>query len=330
MTEALIARPDEEVLEEGRYNVSTLKQRVRSVTSLTQADWLTPMFSLIAAVLFGSGTTAVRQGLRYLDPQTGSVVSIATTVACLLLIAPWWMQASYWSNPGIWVFAAGGLVHPIFSRLMAYEANKRVGPTVSSAFDGTSPLFAAGMAIAFLDESLTLPIAIGTVLTMGGVMALYWSPSISSRLMQAAALFAVGAAFLRALIGVIGKYGLEMLPSPLMGGFVAYLVSAIAASMILGARHRSNPIDFHRTGLAWFMLSGIISGVAVTCFFYALLYGDVIVVTPIVSTVPLFAMLTAVAFGIDRITGRIVLAVFIVIAGVVVVSFGRVCFGDVC
>ena len=284
---------------------------------------LAPTFSIIAAILFGAGTTAVRQGLRFLDPQTGSVVSIATTVVCLLLVAPWWMQASFWSNPGIWVFAAGGLVHPIFSRLLAYEANKRVGPTVSSAFDGTSPLFAAGMAIAFLDETLTLTITLGTLLTIGGVLTLYWSPSISSKLMQGAALFAVGAAFLRALIGVIGKYGLEMLPSPLMGGLVAYVVSTIAAAIILGFRHRAKPVHFHRAGVAWFVLSGFVSTIAVTCFFYALLYGEVIVVTPIVSTVPIFAMLTAAIFRIERITPRIVTAVLIVIIGVAVVSFGR-------
>ena len=284
---------------------------------------LTPMFSLIAAVLFGGSATSVRQGLKYLDPQTGSVVSIASTITCLLLVSPWWMKTSYWGNPGIWVFAAGGLVHPIFSRLLAYEANKRVGPTVSSAFDGTSPLFAAGMAIAFLDESLTLPIAIGTLLTMGGVLVLYWSPTISAKLMQAAALLALGAAFLRALIGVIGKFGLEMLPSPPMGAFMAYLVSTIAATLVLGVRHRANPITFHRAGLGWFGLSGFLSAVAVTCFFYALLYGDVIVVTPIVSTVPLFTMLTAVAFGVERVTWRIVMSVLIVISGVVVVSFGR-------
>ena len=280
------------------------------------------MFSLIAAVLFGASTTAVCLGLKYLDPQTGSVVSIATTVVCLLLVSPWWMQASYWSNPGIWVFAAGGLVHPVFSRLMAYEANKRVGPTVSSTFDGTSPLFAAGMAIAFLDESLTWPITIGTGLIMGGVVTLYWNRSISSKLMQAAALFALGAAFLRAMIGVIGKFGLEILPDPFMAGFVAYTVSTVFATMILVIRHHASPIAFPRAGLGWFMFSGVLSAVAVTCFFYALLFGDVIVVTPIVSTVPLFAMLTAATFGVDRITGRIVLAVLVVIAGVSVVSVG--------
>ena len=280
------------------------------------------MFSLIAAVLFGASTTAVRLGLKYLDPQTGSVVSIATTVVCLLLVSPWWMQASYWSNPGIWVFAAGGLVHPVFSRLMAYEANKRVGPTVSSTFDGTSPLFAVGMAIAFLDESLTWPITIGTGLIMGGVVTLYWNRSISSKLMQAAALFALGAAFLTAMIGVIGKFGLEILPDPFMAGFVAYTVSTVFATMILVIRHHASPIAFPRAGLGWFMFSGVLSAVAVTCFFDALLFGDVIVVTPIVSTVPLFAMLTAATFGVDRITGRIVLAVLVVIAGVSVVSVG--------
>lgn len=290
---------------------------------MTESWWHTPGFSLIAAVLFGASTNAVRQGLRYLDPQTGSVVSIVTTLLCLLAAAPWWMQASYWSNPGVWVFAAGGLVHPIFSRLLAYEANRRVGPTVSSTFDGTSPLFAAGMAIGFLDESLTWPITIGTLLTMGGVMVLYWDRSLSQKLIQGAALFALGAAFLRALIGVIGKFGMEMLPDPFMAGFVAYLVSTVAASAILAVRHRANPIDFRPAGLAWFMLAGLLSAIAVTCFFNALLFGDVIVVTPIVSTVPLFAMLIAVTFRVEHITGRIVLSVLVVIAGVIVVSLGR-------
>ena len=80
---------------------------------MTGSFWLTPMFSLIAAVLFGVSTTAVRLGLKYLDPQTGSVVSIATTVVCLLLVSPWWMQAGYWSNPGIWVFPVAFSTHPL-------------------------------------------------------------------------------------------------------------------------------------------------------------------------------------------------------------------------
>ena len=294
------------------------------MTAMIEPLWLTPLFSLVAAMLFGGSATAVRQGLQFFDPQTGSVVSIATTFLCLGALAPWWMQTSYWSNPAVWVFAAGGLVHPIFSRLLSYEANTRVGPTVSSAFDGTSPLFAAGMAIAFLDESLTVAIATGTLLTMGGVLTLYWSPSFSSKLMQGAALFALGAAFLRALIGVIGKFGLEALPDPFMAGFVAYAVSVVAASFILALRHRANPIQFHRAGLGWFALSGLLSAIAVTCFFYALLHGDVIVVTPIVSTVPIFAMLTATAFGVEKVTRRVVLSIFVVIAGVIVVSYGRI------
>ena len=70
---------------------------------------------------------------------------------------------------------------------MAYAANRRVGPTVSSAFDGTSPLFAAGMAVVALGEQLTSPIAAGTFLTAGGVIALYWSRSTASKVMQVAA-----------------------------------------------------------------------------------------------------------------------------------------------
>ena len=57
-----------------------------------------------------------------------------------------------------------------------------------------------------------------------------------------------------------------------------------------------------------------------SCFFYVLLYGEVIVVTPIVSTTPLFAMLTAMLFGVERITRRVVTSVLIVVVGVALVS----------
>ncbi len=282
------------------------------------------MFALLAAVLFGVSNNVVRQGLKYLDSQSGTVVSISTATACLLLVSPWWMHADDWRNPAVWVFAAGGLVHPIFSRLMAFESNKRVGPTVSATFDGTAPLFAAGMAIAALGERLTLPIAVGTLLTTVGVMALFWRPSTPHKVMQAAALFALGAAVLRALIGVIGKFGLEMLPNPLMGVFIAYAVSTVAASVIFGIRSRSAPLRFSRAGLFWFMSVGVITAVAAACFFSALLFGQVIVVTPIVSTSPLFTMLTAMVFGADRLTLKVVISVLIVVLGVMLVSLGRV------
>lgn len=287
---------------------------------MTDSAWLTPTFALFAAVLFGASANAVRKGLEHMDSQSGTVVSIGTAVVCLALVAPWWMHAEDWYSPAVWVFAAGGLVHPIFSRLMAYEANRRVGPTVSATFDGTSPLFAAGLAIVVLGEELTIPIAVGTVLTAGGVMALYWGRSMPSKVMQMAALFALGAAVLRALIGVIGKAGLEILPNPMMAGFVAYGVSAIAASLILVVRSRSGLPPFPRAGVLWFILVGMLTAVAASCFFFALLYGEVIVVTPIVSISPLFAMLTAMAFAVEPLTRRIIVPVLVAVAGVVLVS----------
>jgi uncharacterized membrane protein len=284
---------------------------------------MAPLFALAAAVLFGASNNVARQGLNHLDSQSGTVVTISTTAVCFLLVSPWWMRAEDWYSPGVWIFAVGGLVHPIFSRLMAYEANRRVGPTVAAAFDGTAPLFAAGMAIAALGEQLTLPIAVGTLLTAGGVTALYWRPSTPHEVMRAAALFALGAAVLRALISVIGKFGLEVLPNPMMGVFVAYAVSTIAAWMIFGIRSRSALPRFSRAGLLWFVSNGVISAVAAASFFFALFVGQVVVVTPIVSTTPLFTMLTAMVFGADHLPRRVVFSVPIVVLGIVLVSLGR-------
>jgi len=284
---------------------------------------LSPLLALAAAVIYGLVAQTTRLGLNFLDPQRGSAISILTTLTCFIAMSPWWFSPSEWMNPGLLAFVVAGLVHPVLSRYCAYESNRRIGATASSTFDATSPLFGAGLAILFLGETLSSGIFVGTLLAMVGVMFIYWAPSTSALVMQAAVLFSFGAAMFRAVGLVAGKFGLNALPNPFMAAFVTFAVSALLAVSLLVIQR--NPLIHHlaRSGSWWFVVSGVMSAVASVCIYFALLHGRAVVVIPIVSAAPLFTLLAGRVFGLEKLTVRIILGVAITITGVAFVSLSR-------
>ena len=284
---------------------------------------LSPALALAAAVIYGIVAQSTRLGLNYLDSQRGSALSILTTLSCFVLISPWWFSVQDWLNPGLFAFALAGLVHPVLSRYFAYEANRRVGATISSTFDATSPLFGAVLAILFLGEVLSSGLVGGTLLVMLGVMFVYWAPATPSLVMQTAVLFSFGAALFRAVGLVAGKFGLNVLPNAFMAAFVTFAVSALLAVSLLKVQRKSLVKHLTKSGSWWFVVSGVLSAGASVCVYFAFLHGRAVVVIPIVSAAPLFTLLIGRVFGLEKLTARIILGVSVTISGVALVSFSR-------
>ena len=285
-----------------------------------------PLLTLCAAAFFGMSANTVRAGLRHLDSRTAAIVSIGSTVGCYLLVSPLWMRAQDWTNPGLLIFAAFGLVHPWLSRYMAYEANRRVGATISATFEANSPLFTAALAVVFLGERLTMLLAAGTLMTVAGIGWVYWNRAVAASIMRAAALLALGAMVLRGLLMLITKIGLGVMPNPVMGAFAAYAVSLVCALGFHFARAGGGTIPVVRGGGGWLLLTGALTATGTFCLFTALLRGQVVVVSPILASYPLFTMLTAWLFATELLGRRAVAGVIVTVAGVVLVSFaaGRV------
>lgn len=280
--------------------------------------------ALLAAVLFGIGGVLSKRGLAHVDARTGAMISIGVTVLIYALSAPWWMRAADWFTPGFWVFVLAGLFHPMLSMYMALEAISRAAPTVAATFASTAPLFAAFTAIVFLGESMSLWVALGTLGTVAGVMTLSWARGGAPRQLQAALLFATGAAVVRGLNHTMGKWGLELLPNVFMASFVSFSVSFIGMSISYRMRRRALPARLPRRALMYFGVLGVLISVAIVCVYAALASGSVVVVSPIVAAYPLFTLLAAVAAGEDRISARLLAGVLLVVAGVGLISAGVV------
>lgn len=280
------------------------------------------VLALGAACLFGVSAVIAKRGLSHVNAQVGAILSIATTTALFALTAPWWMKAEYWFTAGFWVFVANGLIHPLLSMYLALEATARTGPTVSATFSSTAPLFAALTAVVFLGETLNLPVALGTLATVAGVMTLSWSAGGVPILLRAALLLATGAAIIRGLNHTIGKFGLELLPSAAMAGFVSFAVSLVGSLVIYRLRNGPVAVRIPRPGLLCFLVTGTLIAVAILCMYSALFNGAVVVVSPIIAAYPLFTLLASAAFRQEPLSTRSVVGVLLAVGGVALISLG--------
>ncbi len=275
-----------------------------------------------AACLFGISAVTAKRGLLAVDPQAASLTVIGTVVALYLATSPLWMHARDWFTAGFWIFVLNGLMHPFLSMYLSLQATARTGPTVAATLSGTSPLFAAVTAIAFLGESINIWIALGTMATVAGVMALSWSPKGAGGVLRAALLFATGAAIVRGLNHTIAKWGLGSMPNPFMAGFVSFSVSFCGAWLVYRLRTGTLMLQMPRAALGYLVLTGGFIALAIVCMYGGLATGLVVVVSPIVAAYPVFTLLTALMFKQEHVSRKLAMGVVLVVAGVVLVSHG--------
>jgi len=123
------------------------------------------LFALLAALGFGCQAIFARLGLQYVRPTAGTLISITASflfVGTLALIfnAREILAISLIAIP--W-FILTALLHFPMGRLLNYTGTQLAGATRAVPIVGTSPLFSAIFAIAFLGERLTPLLLLGTL-----------------------------------------------------------------------------------------------------------------------------------------------------------------------
>lgn len=280
------------------------------------------VFALLAAIFFGLSAIPAKRGLSHTDTQTGALISILTVVTVFLISSPWWMRSQDWFTTGFWIFVATGLFHPALSLYFTLESMDRAGATVASTLAATSPIFAALTAMILLGESMTPLIAIGTLVTMCGVISLTWMPGTGiTRVMRIALVFATAAAVIRGLINTTGKFGLDLMPNAMMAGFLSHAVGGLGVLVIYRLRRGRLPLNMSGAGFRAFGLSGCFIAIAIACMYSALLRNSVTLVAPVIGTYQVFTLLAALALKEEKITLHIAGGVAVVVAGVVLITW---------
>lgn len=133
-------------------------------------------FSLLAGMGFAASAVFAKIGLQNISTTSGTLFSlIVSTIGAFglaLLLDP----SNILVPSGVslaWLFFTGLLNFPL-GRLFNFAGVRLAGVSKASTIVATSPLFATGLAIILLDESINFSILIGTFAIMGGMILILY------------------------------------------------------------------------------------------------------------------------------------------------------------
>lgn len=290
---------------------------------MSDFPYLAPLYALCSAFLFALSNHLSNMGLQGSDARTGTMVSIAASAVVYWLFAPFYMQGWYWLTFACLLFALVGIIRPALSSALAMASIQTMGPTLSSALTASSPIFGAFWALLVLGETLSWPIAIGTIAVIAGAVVAAWNPQGVKRSFPVWAIsLPLAAAFIRATGHAVTKIGLGEVPSPSFAVFMGNSVSLATTTAAYKIQGRRISGDFN--SLKWFVAAGIANALSIQFLNNALHVGTLLSTMPIVSAAPVFTMLLGLAyFGRETITWRTVATIALIVPGVILVAVAK-------
>ncbi len=211
------------------------------------------VLALCASFLFGLALVLTQFGLHHVPPSRGASVSIPTSAVLFSALAPFMLDWDGWDPRGALIFVLVGLLFPATVTLLTFEANRRMGPSVSGALSNLTPLFAVVVA-AFLFNEVPRPLqALGIAMIVIGVITLSINRDwLGTRWHFGAILLPIGIAGIRGLTHPITKLGLALWPSPFAAVLIGYLMSSLVVTGVAVTGKHPLPSGNRRAGRLWF------------------------------------------------------------------------------
>ena len=284
-------------------------------------------YALANAFLFALHNMLTKKALRYSNPATAVISGLLINIVFLWGVSVLFVPLSSLTSAAILIFAAVGLFQPGLTRLLSYKGIDALGVAITDPIRATTPLFSAMMAIIFLDEKLTVPIMVATLMIIAGITLLSWRNG-SMKLAGSAVFlwYPIAASALAGATQVVRKFGLAAVPHPFLAAAVTATSSFVVSILTLWYVESSQQTwKMNRQCFWWFLAAGITISFAMVCIYYALDLGKVSVVIPIASTGPFFSLILASLFlrDVERVTSRIVLSAAMIVGGVLLLTLWK-------
>ena len=291
-------------------------------------------FAFLSALGFSSGGILLRVGTQRVSAPTAtffSVITAAVLISVLALILNLPEVKSVTPTALGWFALMGAIAYPV-ARVLIVTAMTMVGATRAAPMISVQPLFAFGLALAFLGERPNLLVILGTPIVVFGLI-LVVLPSRTNgsvdRVLTARKLgylLALGAAASFAGRDVISRHVVGSIAPPMVTAAFALTIGSVLLFLLT---YRDVINSFRRLPgryLGICCLAGAFQGLAVASLFQALSLAPVTVVSPISASNPLITLLLAHIFlqRLERITPLLVVGTLLSVGGVVLVVLGAV------
>ena len=216
------------------------------------------------------------------------------------------------------IVAAIGIGDTVF-----FESTRAIGLSRAMTIATTYPVGAALLAAAFLDEPLTIPVMVGTFLTLGGVALIVSVRPDDSHPQRLA--FGVWTALVASVAWAVSTAMMKV-PLSEIDPLTAQAVRLPLASALLWLtpwtwRAGSAMRKAGRGPLVTIAILSVVTAASSVLFVASLKYAGVAVGSVLSATAPVFALPLGVMFLGERIATATVAGVLLAVAGVVVLQF---------
>jgi drug/metabolite transporter (DMT)-like permease len=204
-----------------------------------------------------------------------------------------------------------------------FRSIDRIGVAPTTSLTNVNAFFGAFWAFFILGERPSPTIWMGILIVVSGVYLL--SGGGIGQVKPRNMLLPLSSAACFGLAHTLRKFGFGGQEPLLFEAFLQGLAAAIAAPVLFRLGGASKPLAFNRRSMGFFVLAGLSQAAAQLTLLNALRQGMVAVVSPVVSTAPLFTLLLAPILlrGREKISSRLIVSMVLIVAGVVLVTSSR-------
>jgi len=273
------------------------------------------LFAIMNAISFAISGIVVRIALiKKSSPFTAFLTFASGTVLVWLLVLI--LGYDLPNKTGTLFFILRGILDPGIAPFLIYVAIRKIGIVFTVPIIATYPLISTSLSVIFLKESLTLFIAIGTVLIILGVILLNYRYTKNIVHLKSILLVVAGTILIGISV-VITKFALNSSNAPVSGLAVSFTTGIIIQILIITILRRWKDLKMKWEISRLFFLSGVFVFAGFLFSFFAFSLGDVVIVAPLMSTLPLFSLLLSKIFlrKYEKVTKNAIIGTAFIVIG---------------
>lgn len=283
------------------------------------------IIALSAAMAYAMSFILSKRGMRHSTPITITFVSLLMQTLVLFTIV-FFFTGIPPTTPFVYgLFIIAGVLQMVV-RQLTYIGIEKIGAARSGPIRASVPLWSAAVAILFLGERITLAIALGTIMVVGGILLISWRSEEHVKDFRPWYVIApLLAAILGGVVYPLRRYALKFSDDPIYFGAIVGVVGLLCTGIFLASPTTKDKLVWHRPSVGYFIVGGSLESLGLLLVLYALSFGPVVMVTPLTATLPLWVVIGSKLFlrDVETITTRTVVGAILVVCGTVAISVAK-------